>query len=470
MTDLDNAALRVKLPESRELIKEAIRAYGSGAFRAAIACAWVAVVTDIRLKIHSLADDEGEAKAWVRTFDNALEDLNSSKPQHYEVQKLEEGILEFAHEKIEILTARELEEMKRLKRDRNLCVHPNSLATGEIFSPSAELARVHIITAIDSLLSQRARVGKSLISILANEMQGDGWPEQEEVDRYFLDRFFKSARSATRNALVSVIIKNSMCEEVSERKVEDRTAFRCRYLARVLARECPSTFEEQLRKELDKMEEHGIRENDLMRCVGAFGFFGEFRKSLPSTAFARLKAISKNAECNALVENHYFAGGIPIDSELSDTFKARVTDLSTGELTKVIKQTTDPHCLGYLIDHAINLVESSEDYESAGKSIQNISHMAADMNVREVNLLKNAIVNNKRDQVIPAYNTPKFLISTFRGRESNDPKLLEAWKGLVECAMKAGGEAPGRDTWSWWDDLDYPSLKGQIDEALNAHS
>ena len=79
--DLDEMVLRCGEGESRVNIQEAMDAYRSGAFRAAIISTWLAVYFDLASKIRSLAlAGDSEADQWVQHFEKMLEKYDPESP------------------------------------------------------------------------------------------------------------------------------------------------------------------------------------------------------------------------------------------------------------------------------------------------------------------------------------------------------------------------------------------------------
>jgi hypothetical protein len=129
--------------KSKDYIKEAVSCYKSGAFRSAIVSTWIAVSFDIidKLKELSLAGDK-EAQKQLEEFENAIKTGNVVK------------------DKFELISHVEFFDLESLQQDRNRCAHPSMTADGEIYNPSAELARVHIRAAVEYLLQYPLAQGK----------------------------------------------------------------------------------------------------------------------------------------------------------------------------------------------------------------------------------------------------------------------------------------------------------------------
>ncbi len=148
LSDLDELVLKCRDEKAKSYIKESVSCYKSGAFRSAIVSTWIAVIFDIidKLKDLALAGDK-EAEKQLDEFEKARKagDIATSL-------KFERDILKVARDRMEFISHLEFIDLDRLQQDRNRCAHPSMTSDGEIFNPSAELARVHIRSAIEHLL------------------------------------------------------------------------------------------------------------------------------------------------------------------------------------------------------------------------------------------------------------------------------------------------------------------------------
>jgi hypothetical protein len=174
LSDLDELVLRCRDEKAKSYIKESVSCYKSGAFRSAIVSTWIAVSFDIidKLKDLSLAGDK-EAEKQLEEFEKARKagDIASSL-------KFERDILQIARDKLELISHIEFIDLERLQQDRNRCAHPSMTSDGEIFNPSAELARVHIRSAVEYLLQFPPAQGKYALESLVNEVgsESEGSP------------------------------------------------------------------------------------------------------------------------------------------------------------------------------------------------------------------------------------------------------------------------------------------------------
>ena len=212
LADLDELILLCRDKKAQSYIKEAVSCYKTGAFRSAIVSTWIAVSFDIidKLKELTLAGDK-EAELQIAQLEKARStgDIASSL-------KFERDILAVCRDKLELISHVEFIDLDRLQQDRNRCAHPSMTADGEIFNPSAELARVHIRSAVEHLLRYPPAQGKHALEALISEISSEYFPMEitKAVIAFKSSPLFKARESLIRN-LVLVILKRIIKNEIS---------------------------------------------------------------------------------------------------------------------------------------------------------------------------------------------------------------------------------------------------------------
>ncbi|MCE5972427.1 hypothetical protein LZA78_02845 [Sinirhodobacter sp. WL0062] len=147
-------------------IREAVSSYEAGAYRAAIVSAYVAVCFDLIAKLGSLASGgDQDAVALVDKLEKLQEQQRQGNPQAIKgLLEIERNLLEDFRDKFDFFGHQEFEELSRLRADRNRCAHPTFSHDALPYSPAAELARLHIRSALTYVLSQPARQGKAALA------------------------------------------------------------------------------------------------------------------------------------------------------------------------------------------------------------------------------------------------------------------------------------------------------------------
>lgn len=204
LSDLDELVLKCRDQKAKSYIREAVACYKSGAFRSAIVSTWIAVSFDIldKLKELSLAGDK-EAERQVESFDKArrIGDVANSL-------KFEREILAVCRDKLELISPVEFIDLDRLQEDRNRCAHPSMTSDGEVFNPSAELARMHIRSAVEHLLQYPPAQGKYALDSLTSEVESEYFPtDVKKAVVAFESSPLKKARDSLIRNFTVVLLK-----------------------------------------------------------------------------------------------------------------------------------------------------------------------------------------------------------------------------------------------------------------------
>lgn len=203
-TDIDALALKVRDANSKRLIDDAISAYRAGALRSAIISTWNAVANDIIVKaqeIHSL--DDGRANNFVEKLNNAIENDNVSQKI-----KIERNLLKNAKDTFQIITSHEFDMLRRIRKDRHICAHPSLVREDQLFEPTPDLVRSHIVNALDILLVHKPLQGKSALNRLMEDINSESFPStQDGVRKFVYSKYLKSAKGVLVENLIKVIYK-----------------------------------------------------------------------------------------------------------------------------------------------------------------------------------------------------------------------------------------------------------------------
>lgn len=211
LIDLDELILKCRDDRAKAYLSEAVASYRSGAFRSAIVGTWIAVCFDVIEKLRELAlsgDKEAEKHA---------EDLEKMRKSGdiAKALKFERELLALARDKFEFISHIEFIDLDRLQEDRNRCAHPSLVSEDQVFSPSAELARVHLHSAVSHLLQHPPVQGKYALDRLVKEIDSEYFPDNKDKAKVSLASgpLRKPRESLVRNFVV-VLIKKLLKEDV----------------------------------------------------------------------------------------------------------------------------------------------------------------------------------------------------------------------------------------------------------------
>lgn len=176
--NLEELVLKCLEENAKSGIQEAIRCYNSGAYRASIVSAYVTVCFDLIEKLKSLAaTGDGEAKLAEQKLQGLQDQYDKGDPQSIKgLLEFERGLLELFRDKFDFFGKHEFDDLSRLRDDRNRCAHPTFFKSTIPFSPSAELARLHIRNVLTHVLTQNPKQGRSALDSLESLIVSSYFP------------------------------------------------------------------------------------------------------------------------------------------------------------------------------------------------------------------------------------------------------------------------------------------------------
>lgn len=168
--DLDILLTRIRNGQSKVYFLDAVKAYKAGALRASLTSAWVALVYDLIAKYRELSVmGDAAATTFITSWDAATATNDVKK-----LLQLEAGILEDATANTQVVNGIARKHLERLHEDRHLCAHPAFSAEAQLFEPSPELVRLHLVNVVDLVLAQEPLQGKAIFDLYDADVQSPG--------------------------------------------------------------------------------------------------------------------------------------------------------------------------------------------------------------------------------------------------------------------------------------------------------
>lgn len=147
LRDLDELVLTCRTDEARTYVSEAVACYKAGAFRACIVATWIAVVYDLLAKIRELSlGGDTEAQGITTELGNLQPRIELGAIRR--ILEIERDIVDVTNDKFGFFEGQQVLDLTRLQDDRNRCTHPTYQGSDQPYSPSAELARAHLVHAV----------------------------------------------------------------------------------------------------------------------------------------------------------------------------------------------------------------------------------------------------------------------------------------------------------------------------------
>lgn len=176
LENLDKLLFKCRNRYAKQYIQEAIQCYQVGAFRAAILSVWTAVTVDLfeKLKELAAAGDSNVSILFQQIEKKA--DLNDT----FEFACLEKDFITIARDQFELITQADSIDLIRLQQDRKRCIRPSLNPDGKMFSPTGELVKIHIFSAVNNLLQYPVYYGKDELDTLINNIESPSFPINKE--------------------------------------------------------------------------------------------------------------------------------------------------------------------------------------------------------------------------------------------------------------------------------------------------
>jgi hypothetical protein len=440
---LDALLLSVRDTESKRLTQEAVTAYQAGAYRAAILSIWVAVCADIISKLKELAiggdaaatTESKNVETWIQTHD--LKKL----------QQYENGLVELACDKFEMLLPHEATDLARLRDDRHLCAHPAFVSDEALFSPTPELARTHIAHAILHLLSRPPVQGKQLIARFDRDLLGGSIPRnQDEIELVLRQNYVARAKVGAVVSLIKSLARALVGVEAEKYKgKEQHIALSLAAIGRI----SPGSFEEHLPPLINKLGRE-LGDTAILAVCRYIDAEPRIWNWLGEAGQTRILAKIDNLSVKELA-----VGG---------AFKARhIEVVGMRLLTKLKGENPDVRehfisrapCLAF-VSEALNLYGNSETFAEAERfGAKLILPHAKYLQSDDLARLNKIIRKNKYDQILNSSETATILTQVFDETRHLLPGSSEHWSAISDYVVekKAAGEYA------------YPQFLGELQKA-----
>jgi hypothetical protein len=358
--DLDELILKCRDDRARAYLREAVICCKAGAYRSAIVSTWIAVAFDIVDKIHelSLAGDK-EAISFVESYENSIANENPEKSL-----KLERDLLALARDKYELISSQEYTDLARLQDDRHRCAHPSRMSFTEVFSPPAELARLHIRMAVEHLLQHEPSQGKAALNALLQQIWSNYFPRNRDKARAILDGTpLRRARPALVRNLLLVLLKTCLAESTEVQQVaRNRVAMRC------VMEMHPVVWQEVVSSELNRLYRNIVDDKSLSRALQLVQYFPDFADHLEPDQIAHFEQFILNLPVPYV---HLCEGALAIPV-LASTAKKAIAKLSANEITNMHVLSTSEEVRERIVS-AYSRSPSFEYANTWGKVVQMFS-------------------------------------------------------------------------------------------------
>jgi hypothetical protein len=123
--------------------------------------------------------------------------------------QLEREILGHAKDQTQILNGIDFTHLSRLRDDRHLCAHPAYSTEAELFEPSCELVRLHLVNVVNLVLALEPRQGRAIFDVFSIDVQSVGFPtKHEQIVDYVEQRYLQRVRRSNIHNFGVVLAKS----------------------------------------------------------------------------------------------------------------------------------------------------------------------------------------------------------------------------------------------------------------------
>ena len=346
LADLDELVLRCRDESARALISEAVNSYKAGAFRSSIVATWVAVCFDIVEKFQELAL-AGDANAQRK-----VEEHEKIRAQNDVVAALrfEKQLLAMARDEFEFLSPLQFIDLERLYQDRNRCAHPSLVAEEEHYKPSAELSRLHILSAVDHLLRHPPVQGKFALERVLGAIDSEYFPSNvDEAVRVLEVGALRRPKDSLVRGVITVTLKQLLDGPGAKRR---------RIIAALAAvsRLHGAAYEATLAAKASPLL-RAIRDEDMLRCVTFVRDVPSAWEALDVDVQTRIKGYVANVPSDLLE----FAGDLESFPPLAADARKRIRRATRAEIVDSVVFGLSPA----LADRVVELYLGSLNWDAA---------------------------------------------------------------------------------------------------------
>ncbi|WP_010655151.1 hypothetical protein [Fluoribacter dumoffii] len=435
-TDLDELSLQIRNVYVKKYIIEAINSYRGGSYRASIILTWIAVCVDVIEKIKELAEEnDGQAKELKSGLDSIKSD------DFKKMLSFEKEILNYAHDKLELISLIEKVHLERLYQDRNICAHPTFITDGEQFNPSPELAKSYIVQAAQYLLIHRPTVGKVVLEKTIELIWGQTFPDDDERAYILLssEHYLKKAKDSVIRNLLLCLLKKFFSNEENDANILDKLSSSLKAISRINEQIYSETLKNNLCKILSIDDENFKK---VFLLVAKNSSISEF---LDEGVRIRLHELIKSMKGDELLELKVSDASIHI-SGCVQALRNKINSLPLELLRNRFIQNAKSIIFR---EDAINIFLKSSTFDLAKDNGEKfILPYAQYFNLEDLNKLINGIIENKNawpiNQIIHAGGMDEIFRQLYQDKKDisgADDMWIQLWEAIL--AENANDNFPG---------------------------
>ncbi|MEU6264642.1 hypothetical protein [Saccharopolyspora shandongensis] len=268
-------------------------------------------------------------------------------------------------EKLELIDFTQRKQLERIRDDRHLCAHPSIRPLGELYEPTMEYARAHLVAALEAVLIHPPSQGRKIVQSFLTHVVDPGFVFDTE---YLTYTFFDRVRPSSRFRVVEAAAKFAVLaiDDDAIKIPPEEFANRMAKCLRSFARRDVDLVKRAVAKQMGRLEKAEPAVH--LSALGRLGDLPAFWASLPAQV-SKLLNVKIEAIGNAqgswdliLSTDEAKALALVAHPELCETLPALTEAfdrLSASQKAQVIEQ----HPGSYFTSHLPGLLKAATSYD-----------------------------------------------------------------------------------------------------------
>ena len=405
LADLDELILKCRNEKALRYVKESVACYKSGAFRSAIVSTWVAVAFDLIDKIRELSlMGDKEAEKQLLEFESARKSGDISRSL-----KFEREVLAIARDKLELISHIEFLDLERLQQDRNRCAHPSMTSDGGIFSPPAELSRVHIRNAVEHLLQYPPSQGKAALENLLKEVDSAYFPTDhiKAVTALKNSPLFKARKSLVRNFIIVLLKK--LVNDADDYKERSRVVAAIKAVDEIHKQ----TYNETIQENISGLI-RSLPDDRLSRAIPIILAFTDISASFDDDVFNKISNFIEHLPSEELI----YLESLLDSPQFNLASEKRLKYITMKEISDTLFFLSNEK----VSDKIIKLYVGVNSFERANEFAKTIALYVDDYSKEQIDEIISGAGNN--DQIKNSFGVG-IVVSAIRKSQKVDPEYLD---------------------------------------------
>lgn len=421
--DLDILITKIRNSQSKIYFLDAVKAYKAGALRGALTSAWVALVYDLIAKYRELsAMGDAAATSFITAWDNATATRDVTK-----LLRLEAAILDDATTNTQAINSIARAHLERLREDRHLCAHPAFSTEAQLFEPSPELVRLHLVNVVDLVLGQEPLQGRAIFDLYDVDVQSLGFPTTHaKILDYVEQRYLARVRPQNIQNFGLVLAKSLLKGVPAPWEPQQRKLISSLIAVRERAPQAWPDISLAIVRLIDTLDPA-----NRPRAIAFIAAFPDFWQQLQEPTRMALQATVENANPATLTDYRVLAG-VTIDP-----FRAELLAMIAGLNRDHLAAAVAAQPLADLWPRAVEMYQGSGSWRDSESNFRNlIVPFTGRLNSPQLDQLFDAVIDNGQNW--DAADTDTLLLGLLRNTALVDRPSAEARNRFYQFIRRRG--------------------------------